>query len=246
MRVVNTGLVLFIGLLFGYILRDPSGRKAAPYVAVYPRASEAPAPPANYGLQESAPAARNKGAAPKARAAEPAARTDDTGEDFALPVKQPLETDYEVTYRGGEPSENRKPSEPPAVKPREPAAEPPPKSPDAPPDSALLKGAEEAFFKNPERYLNQYLEMELQMVLSRKIQGGWVLNLVHARGGKNVDYIYIEDDFLLGAQPDLRIGYFYNVSFKCGKGSANSGNKLLGINPSGKKAAWATGVSALE
>ncbi|OGS58905.1 MAG: hypothetical protein A3J79_11635 [Elusimicrobia bacterium RIFOXYB2_FULL_62_6] len=243
LRIVNTALVLFIGLLLGYILRDPAAKRAAgPYIPVYPRGYEADKPAQGSGLQAPAPAAREKSAAPKTREAPPAEKADDPGEDYALPVKAPLEADYEVTYGAGPVA--RKPAAQAAAQASPEAAPAAARKPET--DQGLVKGAEDAFFKNPERYAAQYLEMELQMVVARKTQAGWVLNLVHARGGKNIDYIYIEDDFLLGEQPDLRIGYFYNVSFKCGKGNPNSDNKLLGINPSGRKAAWATGVSALE
>lgn len=240
MRVINTVLVLFIGLMLGYILRDPQALKRGRYVPVYPRAAEAPKPAAEYGLQSQTTAAADRTPAAPA----PRERAEDTAEDYAPPVKPPLETDYEVTYAPGDSPRSAKPSEPAMVQTPEPARPAAGQKTEA--GSEMVKGAAEAFFKNPERYLGQYLEMELQMILCRKKQGGWVLNLVNPRDGKNVDYIYIEDDFLLGEQPDLKIGYFYNVSFKCGKGTPSAGNKLLGINPSGRKAAWATGVTAVE
>jgi hypothetical protein len=88
--------------------------------------------------------------------------------------------------------------------------------------------------------------MEVQMITAKKVDGGWRLNFVHSSAGKSADYLYVDDDDVLGDKPDLRIGYVYKVRFRCGKGYSDSGNSLTHITPTGDKAAWATGLSAVE
>ena len=75
---------------------------------------------------------------------------------------------------------------------------------------------------------------------------GWRLNLVYTSPDKKTDYLYLDDSELLGEKPDLRIGYVYKVRFLSGKGETGSGNTLLEIAATGEKAAWATGLSAVE
>ncbi|MBI4801166.1 MAG: hypothetical protein HY796_01465 [Elusimicrobia bacterium] len=279
LRITNTLLVLLIGLILGYLIKDRLGTKEADrYIPIYPRGHIAakPAPDDSFEtLAAKDPAAGDRwmSASTGSRAVSPRAKTRETAEDFVLPVKPGPEADYDITYSrsdfqtsagftgpsqayggavsgpmafgrpktsGLQPSTGAAPQTPGA------ADGPPARAADAENKDDVVKNAEEGFFKNPERYAAQDLELELQMILARKTQNGWLLNFVHARGGKNVDYVYMEDDFLLGEKPELKIGYFYNVTFKCAKGDLSAGNKLLGINPSGKKAAWATGVSAIE
>ncbi|MBU2574531.1 MAG: hypothetical protein KKH28_10685 [Elusimicrobia bacterium] len=241
LRIINTLLVLLIGVILGYIIKERLGGKEADrYVARYPRGYTAakPAPddnPETPAAKGPAAAGGEGAASTRSLAVSPRAKTDGTGEDFALPVKPAPEADYEITYGGDESQTGPGPAD------GQPA-----RADKAENKDSVVRGAEDGFFKNPARYAGQDLGMELQMILAKKTQNGWTLNFVYARGGKNVDYVYIEDDFLLGEKPELKIGYFYNIIFKCVKGDLSSGNKLLGINPSGKKASWATGVSAVE
>ncbi|OGR75513.1 MAG: hypothetical protein A2X32_13450 [Elusimicrobia bacterium GWC2_64_44] len=111
---------------------------------------------------------------------------------------------------------------------------------------AVLKGEEAAFFSEPGRFEGRDLEMDLQMITARKARPGWRLNLVYTGPGKKIDYLYVDDAGLLGDKPDLRIGFVYKVRFYCGKGQADSGNTLAAIAPTGAKADWATGLSAVE
>lgn len=121
--------------------------------------------------------------------------------------------------------------------------EPPAEKPAA---RAALKGEEENFFASPAYFEGRELEMELQMITAKKARGAWRLNLVYTGPGKKIDYLYIDDDKVLDQSPDLRIGYVYKVRFLCGKGQTSAGNTLAAITPTGQKAEWATGLSAVE
>jgi hypothetical protein len=108
-------------------------------------------------------------------------------------------------------------------------------------------GQEEAFFRNPASFQGRELRMDLQMITASKTLSGWRLNLVYTGPKKTLNYIYLDDaDGVLGAAPDLRIGYMYDVLFSCSGGLADSGNRLISIKPTGQKADWATGMSAVE
>lgn len=111
---------------------------------------------------------------------------------------------------------------------------------------SVLKGEEAGFFAEPARFEGRDLEMELQMITAKRTRTGWRLNLVHTGPAKKIDYLYVDDAELLGDKPDLRIGFVYKVRFYCGKGQADSGNTLSAITPTGAKAEWATGLSAVE
>lgn len=104
----------------------------------------------------------------------------------------------------------------------------------------------QAFFGQPAGYAGRDVELSLQMITAKRSQSGWRLNLVYSGPNKKVDYLYVQDSEVLGEKPDLRIGYSYKVRFACGKGDPASGNTLLAIEPTGEKAAWATGLSAIE
>jgi len=161
-------------------------------------------------------------------------RTD--GDDFELPVKLPADPpDDEPSYRVEE-SEAGEELEAPGEK----AASESGKA------GVVLRGAEDDFFRDPARFSGDELEMELQMLTAAKTQKGWLLNLPRIKSGKSADYLYVEDTSILGEKPDLRIGFFYKVRFKCRKGDASSGNTLVGLSPTGGKAVWATGISAIE
>ncbi|MDA8130724.1 MAG: hypothetical protein M0011_04370 [Elusimicrobia bacterium] len=108
------------------------------------------------------------------------------------------------------------------------------------------KTSPDDFFSSPGPYEGRELVLELQMITARKTGNGWRLNLVRTGPGKKVDYLYVDDYGELGDKPDLRIGYSYSVRFLCSSGDPTSGNKLLSIEPTGGKADWATGLSAVE
>ncbi|PKM96734.1 MAG: hypothetical protein CVU79_11850, partial [Elusimicrobia bacterium HGW-Elusimicrobia-3] len=114
------------------------------------------------------------------------------------------------------------------------------------PGPRALRGEEDNFFARPEHYQGRDLEMQLQMITAKRVPSGWRLNLVYSGRSKEIAYLYVEDSGVLGPKPDLRIGYDYKVSFRCGKGSSGAGNTLLAIEPTGGKADWATGLSATE
>ncbi|MDT8285742.1 MAG: hypothetical protein RQ748_01425 [Elusimicrobiales bacterium] len=113
-------------------------------------------------------------------------------------------------------------------------------------DDFVIRGKAAVFFRDPSKFAGAELEMELQMITARRLTGGWRLNFLHSGAGRQLDYIYIDDDRVLGETPDLRIGYFYRVRFKCRKGGLSSGNSLVSLKPTGGKASWATGISAVE
>lgn len=225
LRVINTLLLFLIGIVLGFILKEkfhPAARPAAQsaYQASFPVGPETP----------------------------PAAQPE---------TEEPVDEPYEV-----QDAENDAPAAHPAPdlpRPsvfRAPAAEPEPEElviEPAPAAAAgrgakrqVVKGEESVFFRNPAAYEDRELEMELQMIMAKKSPLGWRVNLVYASPGKKTDYLYLEDSELLGEKPDLRIGYVYKVRFLCGKGETASGNTLLEISATGEKAAWATGISAVE
>ncbi|MCM2267541.1 MAG: hypothetical protein NDI60_07165 [Elusimicrobiales bacterium] len=113
-------------------------------------------------------------------------------------------------------------------------------------DLSVIKGSQDDFFSGPADYLGKDLEMELQMITARRTQRGWRLNFVYSGPDKKVDYLYVDDTDILPEKPDLRIGYVYRLRFHCSKGETASGNTLTLLTPTGGKAAWATGLSAVE
>lgn len=215
LRIINTLLLFFLGIVLGFILKEkfyPAAPPAAQpqYRAVYP-AGPGPAPAAKeeaedlsdepYPVQEEAPAR------------EPAARKPAAEEPDAEPAEELV-----IEAPAGAPA----------------AASP------------ALKGEEGNFFARPDYFEGRELEMELQMITAKKARGAWRLNLVYSGPGKKIDYLYVDDDKVLDESPDLRIGYVYKVRFLCGKGQTSSGNTLAAITPTGQKAEWATGLSAVE
>ena len=92
------------------------------------------------------------------------------------------------------------------------------------------------FFKAPAGYAGRSLEMTVQMITAKKTGSGWRLNFVYTAPDKAIDYLYVDDKDVLGANPDLRIGYFYRVKFRCGRGDASGGNTLSSIEFTGEKA----------
>ena len=102
------------------------------------------------------------------------------------------------------------------------------------------------FFKNPKKFKNELVSMDIQMIFAKKGISGWRLNLMHVDSQRGVKYVYLDSDLLVSDKINLKIGYFYRVYFKCTRGELNKGNILLSIAPTGKKADWATGISAIE
>ena len=88
--------------------------------------------------------------------------------------------------------------------------------------------------------------MTLQMITTKKTESGWRLNFVYTSPDKAIEYLYVDDTNVLGESPDLRIGYFYRVKFRCARGEPSDGNTLSSIEFTGEKATWATGLSAIE
>jgi len=245
LRLINTFLVLLIGVVLGYIMKERSGVKTtAEYTPKYSVSYAAPASP---GGSEEPPAAEGVQAQePFSAYADPVAGEKKGSAGETEPVQAPPDPARSRSEGTG----RREPAAPvkgPAAQSADEAAprEDAPSAAEAPSDDAV-RGSEEAFFKDPARFAGRELEMDLQMIMARKTQKGWLVNLVYARGGKNADYLYVEDDAVLGETPDLKIGYFYKVRFTCVKGDAAAGNKLLKLTPTANKAAWATGVSAIE
>lgn len=219
LRVINTLLVFLIGVVLGFILKEkfyPAPK--APAQPVYQAAyhNQAPTPP------EAQPEAE-----------EPA------DEPYQVQEPEPAPAPRRWTR---EPIEEASPpaQEALVIEAAPPAAENPGGKP------PVASGKQDEFFRNPAAYEGRELEMELQMITAKKTSRGWRLNLVYTSPDKKTDYLYLEDSELLGEKPDVRIGYVYKVRFQCGKGDTGSGNTLLSISATGEKAAWATGLSAVE
>ncbi|MFA6434122.1 MAG: hypothetical protein WCW52_05450 [Elusimicrobiales bacterium] len=232
LRLINTVLVLFIGIVLGYLMKERTVRKAgAPYVAkyvsTYAAGSDADETPS--AVEEPRPVETTipPEAADRIKPAE-----EDGVEEFEMPVKLPAkrrlkerpvqeETDPSTAAKEyGEPPEEK--------------------------EDGVVRGAEDVFFKDPARFSGRDLEMDLQMIMARRSGKSWSLNLVRSKGGKDVDYLYVDDESVVGDTPELKIGYSYRTRFRCRKGDTVSGNKLLRLTPTGEKASWATGVSAVE
>ncbi|MCG2726225.1 MAG: hypothetical protein L6420_08255 [Elusimicrobia bacterium] len=113
-------------------------------------------------------------------------------------------------------------------------------------DTVKFVDLSEPFFANPNKFKNEIVTMDIQMIFARKVDSGWRLNLMYVDSQKGVKYVYLDSDLILSDKIELKIGYFYRVSFKCVKGELNQGNTLLSIKFTGKKADWATGISAVE
>ncbi|OGR41495.1 MAG: hypothetical protein A2X35_10840 [Elusimicrobia bacterium GWA2_61_42] len=221
MRVLNTLLFFFIGTLIGFILKE----------RFYP------ARPASYP-ERYQPAYEN-------------------GEQAASGSGPQIETIVEAE----EPAEPE-PDEPaePEPRPRRKAAPAPepdndtaavieastPEQAPAEASTPLVREARDEFFRRPADYAGRELEMELQLITAKRSPAGWRLNFVYTGPAKKIDYLYVDDAEILGENPDLRIGYVYRLRFSCSTGETAAGNSLLLLTPTGKKAAWATGISAIE
>lgn len=104
----------------------------------------------------------------------------------------------------------------------------------------------ELFFSDPAKYKGRALTLMLQMISARREGGMWKLNMMYHGREREIHYLYLDDDSFLKKNPDLKVGYEYEVNFMCGRGKLNSGNDLISIRPTGEKAQWAGGMSAVE
>lgn len=220
LRIVNTLLFFAIGILIGFILKE--------------RFYGAPKPqyPQRYQSLYSGQAETGSLPAPEI---ETAVEQEET--EIAEPPAEPAPAKARKTAARSEEDY----SSPLVIEASETEAEAEPGKRDA-----LLRGSQEQFFRRPGDYAGRELEMELQMITAKRSARGWRLNFVYSRPDKSVDYLYVDDDEIVGDKPDLRIGYVYKVRFRCTKGDASSGNVLLLLAPTGDKASWATGLSAVE
>jgi hypothetical protein len=237
MRIVNTFLVLLIGIVLGSMIKDrPGARRGSHDSARKSAGYGAPLIAAPEGENTDFSAYNDPPEKTGTRSA-PAADKTSVLEDFELPMSLPAGKEEDSSSgreEGGVSREEADPGEDNAGQ------------ADGEKAGGVLRGAEEDFFRNPKRFSGQDLEMELQMLTAAKRQKGWLINLARVKGGKSSDYLYIEDESVLGENPDLKIGFFYRTRFRCRKGDPAAGNTLLGLTPTGNKAAWATGISAIE
>ena len=223
LRFINTFLLFLIGIIAGFILKDrfyPQAPKEQAYAAAYKPSFD--------------------------NSAEP---------ETALPAEEPVEEPAEEEYQE-EPAPKPRAAARPAVSARTVAdrsgdreenpivIEPAPARREQKPE--VVRGVMDEFFKKPSAYAGRELELDLQMITAKRSSRGWRLNFVHTGPDKTIAYLYADDTGLLGEKPDLRIGYVYAVRFLCEKGDAASGNVLSALKPTGAKADWATGLSAVE
>lgn len=218
LRVINTFLLFLIGTVLGFILKEKlSPSPAAPARSIYQAAATAEAPSAVQPEPEEP--VDEPYTVPEAEASPSSRRV----AAEPVPEEAPLSTQEALVIEATPPS-----AEPGAAK------RPPARS--APYD----------FFRNPADYEGREVELDLQMITAKRATSGWRINLVYTSPEKRTEYLYVEDNEILGEKPDLRIGYVYKVRFFSTKGETTAGNTLRAIAPTGGKAAWATGLSAVE
>ncbi|HAT73268.1 MAG TPA: hypothetical protein DCS63_10685 [Elusimicrobia bacterium] len=221
LRVINTLLFFLTGALIGFILKERfyPARPAGYPERYQPGYTSRPLP------DQPAPQIETTVETEEAEEPEPAAE--------AAPAEK-----RESAAREPEAAEDDSAATVIEASPREPAA--------AAPRSPVLRGAQDEFFKRPAAYAGRELEAELQMITAKRSPRGWRLNFVYTAPDKKMDYLYVDDEEILGEAPDLRIGYVYRIRFVCSKGETAAGNSLSLLVYTGKKAAWATGLSAIE
>ncbi|KAF0126534.1 MAG: hypothetical protein FD189_971 [Elusimicrobia bacterium] len=222
LRVINTLLFLCLGAALGYLLSRGAGAPAMP---------EPPAASAGDAMRHGVPVQSRQPADeifnpehPAAASAAPKSSGEPDGEyELELPAEPPASAGDTV--------------------PRGVSVQPSSVTDD---DDFVVRGKAVSFFRDPSRFSGAELELELQMITAKRLTGSWRLNFLHSGAARQLDYIYIDDDRVLGEAPDLRIGYFYLVRFKCQNGELSSGNRLVFAKATGGKASWATGISAVE
>ena len=218
LRILNTCLLFLIGIVAGFILKE----------RFYPSASKQTYA-ANYR-----PAFERK-AAPGTETGDEESYNSEEPEDAAAPKERPAAAAQRPTVSAVTIDES-------AEKPLVIEPEPAPRERKA----DVLRDAKDFFFRNPADYAGRELEMDLQLITVKKGQRGWRLNFVYTAPDKHIDYLYADDSEVLGEKPDLRIGYVYRLRFRCEKGETAAGNILSAVTPTGEKADWATGISAIE
>lgn len=222
LRLINTLLFFLIGGLVGFIFKD----------RFFPHRGEQPQQ--RYQPEYSA------GQDPAQAQEEAPQEAETEQEELETPAPpQPAPKPREYTP---EPDQAPEKSEPVVIE----TSVLPAESAPEPAGTGVIKGSQDDFFASPADYIGKDLEMELQMITARRVTKGWRLNFVYTGADKKIDYLYADDYDVLGEKPDLKIGYVYRVRFHCGKGAADSGNTLTLLTPTGEKAAWATGLSAIE
>lgn len=227
MRIINTLLLFLIGIMLGYVLKDhffPTKKdnfQAQPYYNYADSVKPKEPSDSINKKSESVQSLRAKNTDDDKHHG--SRELNDEEDVFDLPVKE-LESEYKSVIKGAGQKGSRTEIE-----------EEHEKWTDA-----------ESFFKNPNKYRGKEIEIDIEMIVAKNTGKGWRLNFLYQREDKSIDYIYIDDDSVLGDKPDLKIGYFYKVRFLCGGGSLNADNKLISIKPTGDKAPWATDLSAIE
>lgn len=221
LRVMNTLLFFATGILIGFILKE----------RFYGPAPAKPQYPQRYQSVYSAQ--------PEA-APQPVPEVETTVEPEETETPEPPAEPEPARPHKAAPKPEEDYSNPIVIEASQPEAEPVRKK------DAILRGSQDQFFKRPADYAGRELEMELQLITAKRLAGGWRLNFVYSGPDKSVDYLYVDDSEIIGDNPDLRIGYVYKVRFRCSKGDTAAGNVLLLLTPTGDKAAWATGLSAVE
>ncbi len=219
LRIVNTLLFFATGILIGFILKERFYGTPKPQ---YPPRYQSVYSAQTESASQSAPAVETIVDPEETEPPEPAAE----------PVR--------AKPRKAEPKAEEDYSSSIVIEASEPEAEPVRKK------DAVLRGSQDQFFKRPGDYAGRELEMELQMITAKRSARGWRLNFMYSGLNKNVEYLYVDDDEIVGDKPDLRIGYVYKVRFRCSTGNTAAGNVLLLLTPTGEKASWATGLSAVE
>lgn len=224
LRIINTLLFFLVGAVIGFILKEK----------FYPAA-----PPVSPQRYQSVYAGRQDLAAGSPRVETTV--DPDTDETGAKEEAEPQPAPVRQRKPQAEPRQEEEDFSSPIV------IEPAETEPKAEPAGArVARGVQDDFFKRPAAFSGREVELQLQMITAKRSQGSWRLNFVYTGPGKNIDYLYVDDDEILGDKPDLRIGYVYKVRFRCAKGDTSSGNTLSLLTPTGDKAAWATGISAVE
>lgn len=220
LRVINTFLLFLIGTVLGFILKEkfsPSPAAQARSVYQAPGPVPAEAPPA--AQPEPEEPVDEPYTVPEAEAGPSSGRA----APESAHEEAPLSTQEALVIEASPPS-----GEAPAAK------------------RPTAKSTPYEFFRNPADYEGREVEMDLQMITAKRSARGWRVNLVYTSPEKRTEYLYVEDSEILGEKPDLRIGYVYKVRFLSTKGETTAGNTLRAIAPTGGKAAWATGLSAVE
>ena len=203
MRVINTFLVLVIGLTLGFLL------KASPHK--YGRVAGKERPTFNSPDAQTIRSGRESTSVSE--------ETPDSGEGRDEPGLEIFTSPFtkEGSGPGNEPDEDGEK----------------PESSEGSSEGTERQDRAESFFKNPERYKNSELELRLEMVNLEKIGGKWRFYMSFTARNKDVGYIDIDADEFPGDSTRLSVGAVYKVRFKCLKGDFISGNSLVSITAAG-------------